>query len=462
MMNKFTRRDMLKRLGVGSTAAGMGMLAGRSFADETNDGDPERAGFARNIKVRPLSTQDGPSAYLKDGKVLQPARELPVFHTADVVVVGGGAAGFGAAVAAARAGAKVALVERYGSLGGLWTNGMVLIVIGTGARENGQFKLVTRGLCEEFLKRLEKLGDGAIVCRDPKVYQPTIDPEAAKMMMDEMVQEANVDMFFHSWGVDVIQNGNAVQGVVFESKQGRQAILAKVVVDATGDGDVFHQAGATYSQITHALGFVYRLGNCDRIDKARVPADAKPTLGAIEPLKSTRWVGCLGQKGNGLDVRDLSRFEAMHRKAAWEQVQKLRKTPGYEEVFLMQTASQLGVRATRLLEGVVRIDKQGAVSGKVFNDAVAFSGDESLKHPAFAIPYGALLPKTIDNVIAAGRCISCAPDLIDRVRLIPVCVVTGQAAGVAAALAAKANQRPREVPAADIQKVLREQGAYLG
>jgi ribulose 1,5-bisphosphate synthetase/thiazole synthase len=453
---------MLGRLGLGGTAVGMGMLAGRGFADEASDGDPERAGFAKNIKMVGPTTQDVPSAFVEGGKVMQPARELPVFHTADVVVVGGGAAGFAAAVAAARTGAKVALVERYGSLGGLFTDGMVLVVIGTGERRNGEFKLVTRGLCEEFLKRLEQMGDGAIVCRDPKVYQPTVDPEAAKVLMDDMVQEAKVDMFFHSWGVDVIQSGNAVQGVVFESKEGRKAILAKVVVDATGDGDVFHQAGATYQQISHAIGTVYRLGNYDRIDRAKLPKESKLNLGSLEPIKSARWCNNLGPKGNGLDVRDLSRIEMMHRKSAWNYVQKVRKTPGCEEVFLMQTASQLGVRATRLLEGAARIDKKGAVEGKAFADAVAFSGDDSFRHPAFAIPYGSLLPKSVDNVIAAGRCISCAPDLIDRVRLIPVCVVTGHAAGVAAALAAKAGVTPRSVPIAEIQKTLREQGAYLG
>ncbi len=462
MKGGFTRRDMLGRLGLGGTAVGMGMLAGRGFADEATDGDPERAGFAKNIKSVPPTTQDGPSAFIEGGKVMQPARELPVFHTADVVVVGGGAAGFSAAVAAARTGAKVALVERYGSLGGLFTDGMVLIVIGTGTRENGEFKLVTRGLCEEFLKRLEKMGDGAIVCRDPKVYQPTVDPEAAKVLMDDMVQEAKIDMFFHTWGVDVIQSGNAVQGVVFESKEGRKAILAKVVVDATGDGDIYQMAGAGYQQISHAIGSVYRLGNYDRIDRSKMPKDSKLNMGSLEPLKSTRWFNNLGPKGNGLDVRDLSRVEMMHRKSAWNYVQKLRKTPGCEEVFLLQTASQLGVRATRLLDGAARIDKKGAVSGKTFEDVVAFSGDDSLKHPAFAIPYGALLPKTVDNVVAAGRCISCAPDLIDRARLIPVCMVTGHAAGVAAALAAKAGVRPRDVPAAEIQKTLREQGAYLG
>lgn len=461
MNSGFTRREMLRRLGIGGSAVGLGMFAGRGFADE-NDGDPDRMGFARNIKVIKPTTVDGPSAFLQGGKVMQPAREVPVFHTADVVVVGGGSAGFAAAVAASRAGAKVAMIERYGSLGGLWTNGMVLIVIGTGEKVNGEFKLVTRGLCEEFLKRLEGMGDGAIVCRDQKVYQPTVDPEASKVLMDEMVQEAGVEMFFHCWGVDVIQSGNDVQGVVFESKEGRQAILAKVVVDASGDGDVFHQAGASYEQISHALGFVYRIGNYDRIDRSKAPKDAKLNLGGIEPLKSARWVNNLGPKGNGLDVRDMSKAEMMHRKSAWNYVQKVRKTPGHEEVFMLQTTSQLGVRATRLLDGVARVDKKGAVAGKAFADTVAYSGDDQLRKPAFAIPYGALLPKTVENVVVAGRCISCAPDLIDRVRLIPVCVVTGHAAGVAAALAAKGGVKPRQVPVEEIQKVLREQGAYLG
>jgi len=458
----FSRREMMRRLGLGGAAAGVGLMAGRGYADGS-DGDPAYAGFAKNIKVVGPSMQDVPSAYVEGGKVLQPAREIPVFHTADVVVVGGGAAGFGAAVAAARTGAKVALVERYGSLGGLFTNGMVLIVIGTGVKENGEFRLVTRGLCEEFLRRLEtEMGGDAITKLGPNVGQPTVNPEAAKVLMDDMIQEAKVDMFFHAWGVDVIQAGNAVQGVVFESKQGRQAILAKVVVDASGDGDVYFQAGAQYNQISHAMGFVYRLGNVDRVDKSKAPKDAKLNLGGGEPIKSARWVNNLGPKGNGLDIRELSKIEMMHRKSAWEYVQRVRKTPGYEEVYLSQTTPQIGVRATRLLDGVASINKKGSVEGAKFADTVAVSGHDGLKLPEFQIPYGALLPKTVDNVIAAGRCISCAPDLIDRVRLIPVCIVTGHAAGVAAALAAKSGVRPRDVPVADLQKVLREQGAYLG
>lgn len=463
MSGELTRRAMLGRLGLGGTAASMSLLAGRGLADADTDGDPAYARFAKNIRKVAPSMQDVPSARIEDGKVIQPARELPVFHTTDVVVVGGGSAGFAAAVAAARTGAKVALVERYGSLGGLFTNGMVLIVIGTGVRENGAFKLVTRGICEEFLRRMEKMGAGAITKLTDTVGQPTADPEAAKVLMDEMIQEAGVEMFFHAWGVDVIQEGNAVRGVVFESKQGRQAILAKVVVDASGDGDVYFQAGAGYQQISHAMGFVYRVGNADRVDKTKLPKDKKPPrLGSSEPIKSARWMNNLGPKGNGLDIRELSKIEMMHRKSAWNYVQKIRSTPGHEEVFLMQTTPQIGVRATRLLEGVTGIDKKSAAAQTKFPDVVAVSGHDGMRLPEFQIPYGALLPKTVDNVIAAGRCISCGADLIDRVRLIPVCIVTGHAAGVAAALAAKAGVRPREVPASDIQKVLREQGAYLG
>ena len=462
MNAEFTRREMLRRLGWGGAAAGVGLWAGRGFADQGTDGDPDYAGFARAIRKVEATTQDVPSAYLEGGKVIQPARELPVFQTADVVVVGGGPAGFGAALGAARAGAKVALVERYGSLGGLFTDGMVLIVIGTGVKEGGAFKLVTRGVCEEFLRRLEKMGPGAVTPLKEEVGQPTADPEAAKVLMDDMAQEAKVDVFFHAWGVDVVQSGSAVQGVVFESKEGRRAILAKAVVDATGDGDVFFQAGAGYQQISHALGSVYRIGNYDRIDRSKLPADAKLNFGAPEPHPSVRWVNNLGPAGNGLDVRALSRAEAAHRKAAWSYVEKLRATPGCEQVFLMQTASQLGVRATRLLDGVARIDKKGAAANARFADVVAVSGHDGLRLPEFQIPYGALLPKAVDNVLAAGRCISCAPDLIDRVRLIPVCMVTGQAAGVAAALAAQGGAKPRDVPVAEIQKALRGQGAYLG
>jgi len=449
-----SRRKWLESLGLGGAAVGLSALGVR--ADE---GDPDNPVFNSLISRIPPSLTDVASATIENGKVIQPARELIVFQSVDVVVVGGGVAGWGAALGAARTGAKVAVVERDSGLGGLWTNGGVLLVIGTGVRENNWFKLVTRGVCSELLNRLEQLGDHAIIPRykEGETYQPTTDPEATKMMMDQMMIEANVDVYFQALGVDVIQVGNEVKGVVFESKEGRKAILAKTVVDASGDGDVYFQAGETYQQITHGMGFVFRTGNSDRL-----PKEAKIRRGLVEPVKAARWHNNLGPKANGLDVRELSKIEMEHRKLAWEAVEKMRKTEGCSEVFMMQTCPMVGVRATRLLDGVAQVSKKTATELTKYDDVVAVSGDDGLRLPEFQIPYGALLPKKVDNLLVAGRCISSAPDIVDRVRLIPVCAVTGHAAGVASALAAKQGVTPREVPVSEIQKVLKEQGAYLG
>ncbi len=124
------------------------------------------------------------------------------------------------------------------------------------------------------MRRMDKL-DGAIVDRRPGVT-PTVDAEAVKYLMVEMIEEAGVKVLLHCWGVDAIVNGTQVQGAVFESKSGRQAILAKTVVDATGDGDVFAMAGASYERRSHNVGLVSRIGNLDRVDKAKATGEAKP------------------------------------------------------------------------------------------------------------------------------------------------------------------------------------------
>ena len=476
---QITKREFLKRLGIG----GAGLVGGAALGDEYVKmdgrlppgaiGDPAHLAWGRNIFPLEHTLNDGPSCVLAGGKVLQPAREIPIFHETDVVVVGGGSAGFAAAVAASRAGAKVALIERYGSLGGLFTNGMVLIMLSTSYRESAsRYRLVTKGLVTEFAERARALGDW--VCtrtireKDHGHWQPTVDPEGAKYLMDRMIEESKVDMFFHCWGVDTIQDGDKVIGVVFESKQGRQAVLAKQVVDCTGDADVLFQAGGDYRQITHCIGHVVRLGNIDRITAKAPPkgSDGKPRKGRW-PIRSNEanpstWWGNTGPgpKGNGLDIRDLTAAEIGFRKEWWEHVTSMRQEPGWEQVFIANTCSQIGPRASRLVDTECIISRQTLKGEWNPPDVIGWFGADG-PHQAFPVPYRQIVPKRIDNVLCAGRCLGTG-DTIDIFRLICPCFVTGQAAGVAAALAAKKGIAPRALPYAELRKALLAQDVYLG
>lgn len=452
MDHSMNRRDCLRVLGLSGLATGLN--ASRAQAQRVG----ESSGFQSSI-IASRTVQPGRvNATFADGKVVEPRRELTILDTTDVLVVGGGPAGVVAAIAAKRAGVKVTLVERYGHLGGLWTGGLVLLVLGHIVQGGKQ---VCQGIGEEIMRRLDKM-DGAIIDRKPGV-NPTVDAEAVKYVMVEMIEEADVNIFLHCWGVEAIVNEGAVQGVVFESKSGRQAILAKVVVDATGDGDVFASAGAEFEHRSHNVGLVYRVGNLDRVDPGKAGDSPAPKrIGAPTPVAGVNWVNLRGPEVDGLDVKTLTRMELSHRKHIWSHVQKTRQTPGYDKVYLMETAPQLGVRITRVLQGLQTISLDDLRAGTKFPDVVGVGGSENGNHGPWQIPYGVLVPAKIDNVLAAGRCVSAEIRMADLVRLIPNCFVTGHAAGAAAAVAVQDGRRPRDVDVAKVQKILTEQGAYLG
>jgi len=457
MYEPISRREWMRLLGITGAAAGLGGLVPPSHAGAAEL--PSESGFQGSV-IDPNAIQSAATCpKLIDGRIIQPQRELPVLHQTDVLVIGGGTAGVTAALAAQRTGADVTLVERYGHLGGLWTGGLVLIVIGhivTGGKQ------VCQGIGEEMMQRLDKL-DRGIVNRRPGV-NPTVDAEALKYVMVDMIAEAKIKTFLHCWGVDAILDGNTVRGAVFESKSGRQAILAKMVIDATGDGDVFAAAGAEFQHCKYSLGLVSRLGNLDKIDKAKADPVKKPRgLGSITPLAGVNWVNMTGPEADGLDVAELSRLEMNHRRQIWQSVQRIRETPGYEPVSLLETAPQLGVRVTRLLQGLGTVTYADIQAGTRYPDVVAVGGAWSGNRAEWQIPYGALVPKTsVENVLASGRCISADLRAADAIRVIPICWITGHAAGVAAAVAIQDNCPVRAVEVVKVQKILKEQDAYLG
>ena len=422
-------------------------------------------------------------AVLSDGRVVQPQRELSVLHKTEVLVVGGGPAGTAAALSARRLNVDVTLVERYGYFGGLATGGLVLAIFPLYDRDNRQ---VIQGVGEEMMRRLDALKFGIIERNKAPVY-PTIDPEAFKYILAEMVLESKMDAFLDCWGVDaIIDAKGAVRGAVFESKSGRQAILADVVIDATGDGDIYAAAGAAFEKIKDTIGLVSRMGNVtiqDVLDEHMqnatgprsnmenmengMPARGMPVtafegqVGSPTPAPGINWINMKGPVGDALDVAELSRLELLHRRALWKNLEKARKKQGAEDAFIVETAPQMGVRLSRLLRGAKILSTEEMKAGAKFKDVIGYAGTYA-NAPEFQIPYGCLVPDKLENLLAAGRCVSAEFEVADTLRLIPICWVTGQAAGIAAALSVRDKCHPRSVNVVKLQNALREQGAFLG
>lgn len=400
--------------------------------------------------------------------ITEPAREIPVLAETDVLVIGGGPAGVAAAIAAGRAGAETYLVERYNHLGGLWTGGLVLPLLSTHAVDKQKkTRQVIYGIGGEMAQRLK---DMSMTIDE---VNPVIDPEAGKYVLDEMVRESGVKMLFHTWGTQVIMDGNVIKGVFVESKSGRMAILAKVVVDCTGDGDIFHFAGDNYEVMKYKIGLVHRLGNIDRINK-NAPGYKDMPIGKPTPIKSVNWVNMAGKdEQDGLDVVNLSNLQLEYRKIIWENYEQIKSTPGHEEVFLLDTASQLGVRMSRILDGEYKLTLEDTMTYKNFDDVIGISGAWTTmlyngrrvapsERPMWQIPYRSLVPKKTDNLLVAGRCFCFEQKLVEDTRIIGTCLITGHGAGAAAALAVMERVTARDIDRRKLKELLTRQAAWLG
>ena len=403
--------------------------------------------------------------------------ETPIVERHQVVVAGGGPSGVIAAAAAARSGADTLLIERYAFLGGNGTAGLMTCYNGFRNQRAPEALQTVKGIPAEYIAELVRLGgvaDADTYNSPPHDYRNgdltytiPFDAEAAKIASLNLLTKAGVKLRLHSWIAAPMMSGSRVTGVIVESKSGRQAIAADIVIDCTGDGDVAARAGAQFLGPAEKgdrmqMSLMYGLGG--------VPASVKGPFGGIRKgERVVRWGP--GANGDGLDVLNLTRAEIESRLKLWEEVERLRKQPGMESIYLSQTATVIGVRETRRILGEYLLTTEDAIAGKRFADAIAISSNPMpgyhgsryfFQHEGFDIPYRCLVPRKIENLLVAGRCISGDSVALSSYRIQSHCMAMGEAAGTAAALAVESGVTPRAVDAGALRAALRERGANVG
>ncbi|MGH0028877.1 MAG: FAD-dependent oxidoreductase [Myxococcota bacterium] len=412
--------------------------------------------------------------------IREPARDLPVRHEADVLVVGGGSAGVAAAVAAARQGADVLLAERHGHLGGLATGGLIILLL---TLDDGRGRQVVAGLCEEVTRRLvrrgaahhpppEEWGSEAAerVARDQRWglvwgrpphrvrYSVAYDPAYLKGVLDELVVESGARLLLHAWGAEPLLADGRIEALAFQSKAGRFAVRARRVIDATGDLDVAVGAGCAHATERVLPWMWFTVGG---VDLARAGPDAPgfQTIGAgkvLLPWGSIEKVGWI----DATVPEDLTHAEVECRRRVLAEFERLRReAPGFEQAHLCEVATQLGITESRRLVG--RHTLARSEMDAVRDDAVAATGHWTKYGATYDIPYDALLPREVPNLLAAGRCISVDHQVHHATKEIPACMATGEAAGVAAALSLDRDVDPAEVPVKELRARLEAAGAIV-
>jgi hypothetical protein len=413
----------------------------------------------------------------------EPARDIPVIGRPDVLVVGGGSAGVAAAVAAARDGAETWLIEATSTVGGLATQGLINLLL---TLDDGAGTQVVAGLCQEVVDRLDALGEArfppagewnredaeaverwrawGLIWGAPEAvrYSVAFDPEAFVDVALDLLDEVGARLVLHTWFAGVSVDDGAVDVVLVESKRGREAIVPRVVIDATGDGDVLAAAGADLEQVTIPPHLWFRAGGVDVA--AAVPGLWFRTTGSGRVL--VPW-GPLPDRIDACDPDDLTAALVAGRRAARAELARLRSAdPAFASAWLDDVAHLVGVTESRRLVGDhVLAREDGDVA---FVDSVARTGHWTRRHVVFDIPYRCLTTVAARNVLASGRCISTTRYVHQATKEIPAAMATGEAAGTAAAMAAATavegdgRADVRSVDVAGLRARLAAAGALVG
>lgn len=452
-------------------------------------------------------------------EIFEPARKIPVRDEVDVLVVGGGPAGLMAAQAAAlEKGTKVMLIENRGSLGGNMTQGLPLL--GFLGRKGNE---VIKGLPLRFVERLRERGQATHHRACPlHVSLTMIDPEGTKRLAWEIMEECGVRVLMYVMCVDVVKEGDKVKGVIIESKKGREAILAKVVVDCSGDGDVAWKAGAPMAygnddgiaqpptlmfsmrgvdsrKLRDAVADHPDIYDIDFIPNEFFRADDNCTMvGFRNQIRQAReagyklpvertifmtgmapdewWVNM--SRVNGVDATDpeqYTRGEEICIKQNDEIVRYLKAyIPGFENAYVDRVAPFMGIRESRRIVGEYVLTEQDIFDCARFPDAIGVAAyPVDLHHPVggdctlmwcpdcYDIPYRCLVPQKVDGLLCAGRNISATHLALASVRVMGPAMCLGEAAGKAAALCVKDGVEPRAVNVRELQDALRREGVYF-